>query len=151
MEGMLMSGFYEPPPNAGSHFRARLFNPKWAIIEAALGRPVPGVLRELYAAPESLLHSHFYCNSPDGTRRAWVDLFLPLDDEALRPYGHTLPPGGVAFADDEHGDPYFFIPDASAYGDGPVYVMGPSHGSNGVEQVADSLADMLSWPRSHNH
>jgi hypothetical protein len=148
---MPMSGFYEPPPNAGSHFRARLFHPKWAIIEAALGRPVPGVLRELYAAPESLLHSHFYCSSPDGTRRAWVDLFLPLDDEALRPYGHTLPPGGVAFADDEHGDPYFFIPDASAYGDGPVYVMGPSHGSNGVEQVADSLADMLRWPRSHHH
>ena len=102
-----MSGFYEPPPSAGSEFRERLFNPKWGIIEAALGRPVPGVLRELYAAPDVLMRSHFYCTSPDGTRRVWVDLFLPMDDEALRPYGQSLPPGGVAFADDEHGDPYF--------------------------------------------
>ena len=143
-----MSGFYEPPPNAGSQFRARLFSPKWAVIEAALGRPVPGVLRELYAAPEVLMRSHFYSTSPDGTRRVWVDLFLPMDDEALRPYGQELPPGSIAFADDEHGDPYFFVPDDTAYGDGPVYVMGPSHGTNGVERVADSLAQMLTWRRA---
>jgi SMI1/KNR4 family protein SUKH-1 len=146
-----MSGFYEPPPVAWSHFRDRLFNPKWDIIETALGRPVPGVLRDLYASPERLLRSHFYCTSPDGARRAWVDLFLPLDDEALRPYGRTLPPGAVAFADDEHGDPYFFIPDGSDYGDGPVYVLGPSHGATGVDRVADSLAEMLRWPRAHGH
>ena len=90
-----MSGFYEPPPSASSEFRERLFNPKWALIEAALGRPVPGVLRELYAAPDVLMRSHFYCTSPDGTRRVWVDLFLPMDEEALRPYGQTLPAGAV--------------------------------------------------------
>ncbi|HEU4525875.1 MAG TPA: SMI1/KNR4 family protein [Gemmatimonadales bacterium] len=143
-----MSGFYEPPPIAGSPFRTRLFHPQWSIIEAALGRPVPGVLRDLYAAPERLLRSHFYCTSPDGTRRAWVDLFLPLDDEALRPYGRTLPPGAIAFADDEHGDPYYFVPDGSPYGDGPVYVL-PSHGESGGVRVADSLADMLGWARTH--
>jgi len=33
-----MSGFYEPPPIAGSHFRDRLFHPQWGVIEAALGR-----------------------------------------------------------------------------------------------------------------
>ena len=111
---------------------------------------MPGVLRDLYAVPERLLRSHFYLTSPDGTRRAWVDLFLPLDEEALRPYGRTLPPGAVAFADDEHGDPYFFVPDASPYGDGPVYVLGPSHGATGVDRVADSLADMLTWSRTHD-
>jgi hypothetical protein len=37
-----MSGSYELPPTAGSHFRARLFHPRWDIIESALGRPVPG-------------------------------------------------------------------------------------------------------------
>ena len=146
-----MSGFYEPPPSTGSPFRHRLLHPRWAIIETALGREVPGVLRELHARPETLLHSRFYCTSPDGTRRAWVDLFFPMDDEALRPYGRALPAGGVAFADDEHGDPYFFVPDATPYGDGPVYVMGPSHGASGVELVADSLADMLKWPRVHAH
>lgn len=146
-----MSGFYEPPPSAASQFRERLFNPQWATIEAALGRPVPGVLRDLYAAPEALLRGHFYCTSPDGARRAWVDLFLPMDDEALQPYGRVLPAGGVAFADDEHGDPYFFVPDPTPYGDGPVYVLGPSHGTAGIERVADSLAEMLAWPRTHGH
>jgi hypothetical protein len=143
-----MSGFYEPPPSAGSHFRDRLFRPQWAVIEAALGRPVPGILRELHAAPEALLRGHFYCRSPDGTRRTWIDLFLPMDGEALSPYGRALPPGAVAFADDEHGDPYFYTPDATPYGDGPVYVLGPSHGPNGTALVADSLADLLAWPRA---
>ncbi len=146
-----MSGFYEPPPSATSQFRERLFRPQWGIIEAALGRSVPGVLRDLYAAPEDLLRSHFYCSSPDGARRVWVDLFLPLDDEALLPYGRVLPAGAVAFADDEHGDPYYFIPNPTPYGDGPVYVLGPSHGTNGVELVAESLAEMMTWPRTHRH
>ena len=145
-----MSGFYEPPPNAASHFRQRLFHPQWPMIEAALGRPVPGILRDLHARPESLLRGHFYCTSPDGTRRAWVDLFLPMDDEALRPYGRTLPQGAVAFADDEHGDPYYFVPDGSSFGDGPVYVL-PSNGESGAVRVADSLAEMLSWARTHGH
>ena len=146
-----MSGFYEPPPDAGSPFRSRLLHPRWDVIETALGRPVPGVLRDLYSAPEALLRSHFYCNSPDGSRRAWVDLFLPLDDEALRPYGRTLPPGAVAFADDEHGDPYYFVPDGSPYGDGPVYLLGPSQGEGGADRVADSLAEMMRWARTHGH
>jgi hypothetical protein len=146
-----MSGYYEPPPNAGSQFRERLFHPKWATIEAALGRAVPGVLRDLYADPEALLRGHFYVTSPDGSRRVWLDLFLPLDDEALRPYGRTLPPGAVAFADDEHGDPYFFIPDPTPYGDGPVYVLGSTHGETGSERVAESLSEMLTWPRTHDH
>ena len=146
-----MSGYYEPPPDAGSQFRERLFHPKWETIEAALGRAVPGVLRDLYADPEALLRGHFYLTSPDGSRRVWVDLFLPLDDEALRPYGRRLPAGAVAFADDEHGDPYFFIPDPTPYGDGPVYVLGASHEETDLQRVAESLSEMLTWPRTHDH
>ena len=49
-----MSGSYELPPTAGSHFRARLFHPRWDIIESALGRPVPGrAAGSLYAAPDT--------------------------------------------------------------------------------------------------
>ena len=92
---------------------------------------MPEILRQLYSAPDALLRSHFYLVAPDGTRRMWLDLFLPMDEEAVRPYGRTLPPGAVAFADDEHGDPYYFVPDGSAYGDGPVYVRGPWHGPAG--------------------
>jgi hypothetical protein len=146
-----MSGFYEPPPRAASEFRERIYHPRWETIQSALGRPVPEILRQLYSAPDALLRSHFYLVAPDGTRRMWLDLFLPMDDEALRPYGRSLPPGAVAFADDEHGDPYYFLPDGSVYGDGPVFVRGPAHGPDGEEQVAGSLAEFLSWSRDYAH
>jgi hypothetical protein len=146
-----MSGFYEPPPTSTSPFHDRLFHPQWAIIEQALGRPVPEVLRELYATPETLLRGHFYLDQPGGTRRVWLDLFLPLDDEALRPYGKPLPSGAVAFADDEHGDPYFFVPDATVYGDGPVYLLGAREGREDIQPVAASLSDFLRWPRHTSH
>ncbi|MGH7535287.1 MAG: SMI1/KNR4 family protein [Gemmatimonadales bacterium] len=97
------------------------------------------------------MNGHFYLNHPDGERRVWIDLFLPLDEEALRPYGRPLPPGAVAFADDEHGDPYFFVPDGSAYGDGPVYLLEPMQGADGVELVADSLAEFLGRTREYAH
>jgi hypothetical protein len=144
-----MSGLYHPPPDASSPFRQRLLNPRWDAIEAALGRPVPGVLREIYGAPEALLRGHFYLSRPDGQTRAWLDLFLPMDEEALHPYGLTLPAGAVAFADDEHGDPYFYIPDATEYGDGPVFRLERNQAS--TDRLADSLAEFLRWPRQYQH
>ena len=146
-----MSGLYHPPPDAGSPFRERVLHPRWDTIEAGLGRPVPRLLREMYAAPEALLRGHFYLRRPDGQARAWVDLFLPMDAEALHPYGLTLPPGAVAFADDEHGDPYFYVPDASEFGDGPVFLLDHRNGSVGPEPLAASLADFLRWPRQYQH
>jgi hypothetical protein len=146
-----MSGFYEPPPASTSPFHDRLYRPQWATIEQALGRPVPGILRELYGTPETLLRGHFYLDQPDGARRMWLDLFLPLDQEALQPYGKPLPAGAVAFADDEHGDPYFFVPDTSVYGDGPVYRLGLREGREDIQPVAESLADFLHWRRHTVH
>lgn len=146
-----MSGLYHPPPESSSPFRERLLHPRWEAIESALGRPAPGVLRELYGAPEELLRGHFYLAPPDGGTRAWVDLFLPMDEEALRPYGIALPPGAVAFADDEHGDPYFFVPDASEYGDGPVFTLDHQNGRVAPEPVARSLAEFVRWPRQYRH
>lgn len=146
-----MSGLYEPPPDSASPFRERLLHPQWHAIAAALGRPVPEVLREMYAAPEGLLRGHFYLSRPDGGVRAWVDLFLPLDEEALHPYGVPLPPGAVAFADDEHGHPYYFLPDASPYGDGPVFRRCPAADGEEAVRVAESLADFLRWPREYHH
>lgn len=146
-----MSGLYHPPPDASSPFRDRLLHPRWEAIESALGRPVPGVLRELYGVPEALLRGHFYLAPPDGGARAWVDLFLPMDEEALRPYGLTLPAGAIAFADDEHGDPYYFVPDSSEYGDGPVYLLDRRQTRASPEPVAASLAEFLRWSRQYRH
>jgi hypothetical protein len=74
-------------------------------------------------------------------------LFFPLDEAALQPYGRALPTGAVAFADDEHGDPYFFIPDRSDFGDGPVYLLARDQDKETIQPIADSLADFLRWPR----
>ena len=144
-----MSGLYHPPPDASSPFRHRLLHPRWDAIEAGLGRPVPGVLRELYGEPEALLRSHFYLTPPGGGARAWLDLFLPMDEEAFRPYGLTLPAGAVAFADDEHGDPYFYVPDATEYGDGPVFRLERAEAA--TPRLSESLAEFLRWPRQYQH
>ncbi len=52
-----MSGYYEPPPAFSSPYRDRLLSPKWDLIAERLGRPAPGILRELYAHPEQVLRS----------------------------------------------------------------------------------------------
>lgn len=109
------------------------------------------MLREVYGAPHALLHGHFYLTHPDGGTRRWVDLFLPLDQEALHPYGLPLPAGAVAFADDEHGHPYYFVPDSSPYGDGPVFLLCPNAVGEGAERVAESLSEFLGWPRQYGH
>jgi hypothetical protein len=142
-----MSGFYEPPPSFGSPFRERLLKPQWDLIAARLGRDVPLILRELYGDPDQVLRSHFYIFEPGVERPLWLDLFLPMDQEALEPYGLHLPPGAIAFADDEHGDPYFYVPDAPTYGDGPVYVMQHHRGTDAVVPIAPALSAFLSWTR----
>jgi hypothetical protein len=142
-----MSGFYEPPPTTTSPFRERLHHPKWDLIASRLGREVPQVLRELYSHTDLVLRSHFTVVPPSGEPLFWLDLFLPMDEEALKPYGFELPPGAVAFADDEHGDPYFFVPDATPFGDGPVYVIRHHRGTNAVVPVAPALTAFLAWER----
>ena len=153
-----MSGFYEPPPAFTSPYRARLRAPKWDLIRAHLGRPVPAVLSSLYEGPEeSVLRAHFRLFPPDGSPERWLDLFLPMDEEAVAPDGVPLPPGAVAFADDEHGDHYVFVPDASPEGDGPVYLR-PHQASRPptvepprMVPVAASFAGFLAWERRQSH
>ena len=142
-----MSGFYEPPPAFSSPFRDRLLHPKWDMIAERLGRPVPGILQELYGRPDLVLRSHFRISPPGGGAELWLDLFLPMDEEALAPDGLTLPAGALAFADDEHGDPYFYLPDTTLAGDGPVYLMQRHRGGETVLPVAASLATFLAWER----
>ena len=142
-----MSGFYEPPPAFGSPFRDRLLHPKWDLIAGRLGRPAPEILQQLYDRQELVLRSHFRISPPDGRAELWLDLFLPMDEEALEPDGLRLPPGALAFADDEHGDPYFYVPDATAAGDGPVFLLQRAGGSETVVAVAPLLSGFLEWER----
>jgi hypothetical protein len=142
-----MSGFYEPPPAFSSPFRARLLSPNWELIASHLGRPVPAVLQALYTQQEGVLRSHFKMFPPDGAGALWLDLFLPMDQEALAPDGVRLPAGAVAFADDEHGDPYIFVPDETPAGDGPVFLRQYRDGDETLVLVAPTLSGFLTWER----
>jgi hypothetical protein len=143
-----LSGFYEPPPAFSSPYRARLHAPKWDVIQSHLGRPVPQVLHALYDAPDdAVTRSHFRLFPPDGGPERWLDLFLPMDEEAVAPDGARLPPGTLAFADDEHGDHYVFVPDASVEGVGPVFLRSQRPGAAAMVPVAPSLTGFLAWER----
>jgi hypothetical protein len=142
-----MSGFYEPPPRFGTPSRARLLSPDWALIASHLGRPVPPVLQSLYEPADGVLRSHFRVFLPDGAGELWLDMFLPMDEEALAPDGVRLPAGAVAFADDEHGDPYVFVPDETPVGDGPVFLRRQENGEEIMVLVAPALSAFLAWER----
>lgn len=146
-----MSGFYEPPPAFSSPFRARLLSPCWELISAHLGRPVPPILQALYDHPDQVLGAHFKIFPPEGASALWLDLFLPMDEEALAPDGVRLPPGALAFADDEHGDAYVFVPDDSPGGDGPVYLRQRRDGATTMIPIAPALSAFLAWERRQSH
>ena len=146
-----MSGFDEPPPAFTSPYRSRLHRPKWELIGAQLGRPVPEILHSLYDAPDAVMRSHFRLFPPDGGPERWLDLFLPMDEEAIAPDGVPLPPGAVAFADDEHGDHYVFIPDATPEGDGPVFLRAHARADAAMAPVAARLSAFLTWERRQSH
>ncbi|MGN6391946.1 MAG: SMI1/KNR4 family protein [Gemmatimonadales bacterium] len=140
-----MSGYYEPAPAFGSPLRARLLSPNWELIASHLGRPVPPVLHSLYEPPDGVLRSHCRVFPSDGAKELWLDMFLPMDEMAVAPDGVRLPPGSVAFADDEHGDPYVFVPGES--GDGPVYLRCRQDGEAIMVPVAPALSTFLGWER----
>ena len=70
-----------------------------------------------------------------------------MDEEALEPDGLRLPPGALAFADDEHGDPYFYRPRRDGSGDGPVYLLQRAAQGETVVPVAPLLSGFLEWER----
>ena len=146
-----MSGFYEPPPAFTSPYRARLRSPKWDLISEQLGGPVPAILHALYDAPDAVLRSHFRLYPPDSGTERWLDLFLPMDEEAIAPDGVRLPAGAVAFADDEHGDHYVFIPGEGPEGDGPVYLRPHDPAHHELLPVAPALSTFLAWERRQSH
>ena len=106
----------------------------------------PGSPRALRRAGE-VLRSHFKVFPPDDAPPRWLDHFLPMDEEAIAPDGVRLSPGMVGFADDEHGDPYVFVPDATPDGDGPVYLRQHRQGVDTLVPVAPALSTFLAWER----
>ena len=130
-------------------YDTRLRTPRWAVVEAALGRPVPAVLRELYADQTLVTSGDLLVLDParaGGRKAAWnINQFTPADEEALSPELESIPPGAFAFATNEFGDPFYIRLGELPDGDGRVFVH--HHDGDDTELVAPSLRTILSWPR----
>lgn len=130
-------------------FEARLRNPQWTAVEAALGHAVPNLLREIYADQALITSADLLVLDPakgDGWDGAWnVNQFTPADAEALAPELESIPPGAFSFASNEFGDPFYVQLGELADGDGRVFVH--YHDGDYTELVAPSLRTFLGWRR----
>jgi len=131
-------------------YNARLRAPRWDLVEAALRRPVPAVLRALYADQALVTSGDLLVLDParaGGREMAWnVNQFTPADEEALAPELESIPPGAFAFATNEFGDPFYVQLGELPDGDGRVFVH--YHDGGDTELVAPSLHTFLAWPRT---
>jgi hypothetical protein len=127
----------------------RLLTPQWPIVEAYLKRPVPEVLRSLYANKDLITSFDLLVTPPDAgddRQAGWnVNEFVPADLESLVRTMETVPFGTFTFATNEYGDPYYVQVGAEQDGDGPVYVH--YHDGGDTALVAPSLKTFLSWKR----
>jgi hypothetical protein len=76
-------------------YRQRLLSPRWDVVEAALGRPVPAVLRELYADHDLVTSNDLLVFDPTRSEADVclnVNQFIPADESALAPDLVSIPP-----------------------------------------------------------
>jgi len=128
---------------------ARLHAPRWNEVEAGLGRPVPDVLRALYADRDLVARTDLLVSDPDrggdGGDTWWIGRFVVADKGALVGELESIPPGTFSFATNESGDPYYVCLGELPDGDGPVKVH--YHDGDDTELVAPSLRSFLGWQR----
>jgi hypothetical protein len=127
----------------------RLLTPQWDVVAGHLKRPVPEVVRSLYANKD-LITSFDLLVLPPGVgedrNAGWnVNEFVPADLQSIVMTMETIPYGTLCFATNEYGDPYYVQVGAAEDGDGPVYVR--YHDGGDTELVAPSLKEFLSWNR----
>ena len=130
-------------------YDARLRAPRSEVVETALGRSVPAVLRELYADEALVTSGDLLVFDPGRTgdgEAAWnINQFTPADEEAIHPELESIPDGAFSFASNEFGDPFYVRLGELPDGDGRVFVH--YHDGGDTEEVAPSLRVFLSWPR----
>jgi len=130
-----------------AEFRRRLQQPQFDDMERHYGRTLPEAFKRLHRDSQRVSRADFVL-SPPGSKpgnRDWpVASFLPADTKTLAETWSELGKNNLPFACDEVGDPYYVPLDQATNLDGPVWQF--HHDGGDREQVADSLADFLSWP-----
>jgi hypothetical protein len=137
---------------ARDSFRNRLVHPNAAQVEQALAAFLPERLLTLYKDHPTLLLERIQLHRPQASPKdpaEWIEAFLPLDMESqkytLNPESHNLGKG-FFFATDGASN-FYWVPAADTrHPDAPVFFV--SHDTQANEQVAASLDEFLSWPRT---
>jgi hypothetical protein len=134
-------------------YRSRLLNPQGDAVEQELGKKLPARLIRLYADRDLIQSGGFEIEPPRGNHRKreqWpLYCFEPLDIEALNdlPYEDELG-AGFCFATTGSKSWYWMAASDTRAEDGAVIFLDYDGGKRHGEQVAESLAEFLAWPRS---
>lgn len=156
----------EQHQEARDAFLSRLVHPRAEEVEREMGGMLPQRLLALYEDHQMLLTEEMEIHAPrpeleeaspakrkrrpkPEDNNLWLEAFLPLDMESqkyavdLGVYGRGK---GFCFATDGAGN-FYWVPLAEARTeDAPVFFA--CHDPFGNEQVARSLEQFLSWPRT---
>ena len=137
---------------ARDSFRRRLVHPNPSEVEQEMGALLPQRLLTLYSDHQTILAEELEIRrqNRDGMRSAeWIEAFLPLDLESQEYTVDLTEHGwgkGFCFATDGAGNFYWVPVSHTRQPDAPVFFA--CHDPFGNEQVASSLDDFLSWPRT---
>lgn len=133
-------------------FRNRLVHPKASEVEQGIGALLPQRLIDLYKDHPTVLAEELEIRHPDAGPKdpaEWIEAFLPLDLESQK---YTLDLSergcgpGFCFATDGDGNFYWMPVSDHRPSDAPVFYA--CHDPYGNEEVAPSLDEFLSWPRT---
>ena len=143
---------------ARDSFRSRLIHPNAAQVEQAIAAFLPQRLITLYEDHPTILNEQIEIRRPvpnpenpaePQNPAEWIEAFLPLDLESQK-YTLDLPAQGwgkgFCFATDGEGNFYWIPANDTRLPDAPVFFAHTDPVLN--EQVALSLDEFLSWPRT---
>jgi hypothetical protein len=132
-------------------FRQRLVQPRAAEVEQELGGFLPERLLRLYEEQQTILAEEVEISRPGAKKGSseWIEGFLPLDLESQKLSVDLAEQGwgkGFCFATDGAGNFYWVPLTETRQADAPVFFA--CHDPYGNEEVASSLDEFLSWPRT---
>lgn len=133
-------------------FRNRLIHPNAAQVEQGMGAFLPERLIAFYQDHPTVLMEELEITPPSGDHGSsseWIEAFLPLDLESQKYTVDLAGQGwgkGFCFATDGAGNFYWVPVSEERQADAPVFFA--CHDPYGNEQVAGSLEEFLSWPRT---
>jgi hypothetical protein len=130
-------------------FRRRLTQPQIFQVEQGMGGLLPGRLIQLYEDRQTILAEELEISRSANESSEWIEGFLPLDVESQKYTIDLVEQGwgkGFCFATDGAGNFYWVPLSETRQPDAPVFFA--CRDPYGNQEVAVSLDEFLSWPRT---